>query len=52
MSENEMKIMRTFMRILPELTEKQKSYLLGYGDGIISAREDKATKQEREVPVA
>lgn len=38
MSEKEKSIMETFEQAIPHLSEKQKSYLLGYGDAVLDMR--------------
>lgn len=44
MTDTEMKIMQTFERVLPKLTEKQQDKLLDFGEGMAFMAE----KQERE----
>ncbi len=38
MTEQEKKIMQTFGKAIPRLTENQKNYLLGLGEGMCIAR--------------
>lgn len=47
MSEQETKILKTFAMIIPKLSERDKSYLLGLGEGmaIKAAGEIGATEQ-------
>ena len=44
MTETEKKILQTFARVIPKLTESQKNRILGIGEGM----EIKAEQQERE----
>lgn len=38
MTEKEKKIMQTFGKVIPKLTENQKNYLLGLGEGMDIAK--------------
>jgi len=46
MSEKEKQILENIAKALPDLDEKQKSYLLGLGEGMVIAKE---TKEEKAV---
>nr|DAG66617.1 MAG TPA: hypothetical protein [Caudoviricetes sp.] len=48
MSEKEKQIIETFSNVMPKLSEKDKSYLLGLGEGmaIKAAEQEKKTEQE------
>lgn len=37
MSDKETKIMKTFEEIIPKLSDADKTYLLGYGEGLAAA---------------
>lgn len=41
MSEKERTILENLGKVLPNLTESKKEYLIGLGDGIAMAREEK-----------
>lgn len=41
MSEKEKQVMETLKEAVPHLSEKQRSYLLGYGDAVLDMREKK-----------
>lgn len=48
MSEREKQIMKTFASIIPQLSESDKSYLLGLGEGIafkVKSQEKKSDKK-------
>ncbi len=38
MSENEEKMLKTFEKIIPYLSEKQRDYLLGYAEAILDIK--------------
>lgn len=42
MSDNEKKILATFAAVIPKLTDAQKQYLLGYGEGLAAAKSKSA----------
>lgn len=50
MSEKEKQILDTFSSVLPKLSETDKSYLLGLGEGmaIKTERDDKDKKEKEE----
>ncbi len=52
MTEKEKKIMEKLVRILPQLTKEKQEYLLGYGDGILAARETKEERLNKEMLVS
>lgn len=52
MTDKEIRILRVFAEVIPTLPEDKQNYLLGYGDGIIAARETEKKKPDKEVPVA
>ncbi len=45
MSEKERMILETFGKIIPKLSESDKSYLLGLGEGMAIKTEQNATRQ-------
>ena len=47
MSEKEKQILETFGRILPMLPEKDKSYLLGLGEGMAMSHQREEKQQEK-----
>jgi hypothetical protein len=50
MSEKEKEIMETFGKLIPNMSESEKSYLLGLGEGMaIKVGEWKQGTQEREL---
>ena len=48
MSEREKQIMETFALIIPKLSESDKSYLLGLGEGMAIAVANKERKKDEE----
>lgn len=52
MSEREKQIMETFAFIIPKLSESDKSYLLGLGEGIAIKVESQEKKGEKELAMA
>lgn len=44
MTEQEKKIMQTFGKVIPKLTESQKNYLLGLGEGMDIAKSENELK--------
>lgn len=47
MSEKEKQILETFGRVIPELSEAKKEFLLGFGEGLaFKAREEKEHAKE------
>lgn len=48
MSDKEKKIMEIFARIIPKLSENDKSYLLGYGEGMAARVEREGEKAAKE----
>lgn len=49
MSEKEKEIMETFQEAIPYLSEKQRSYLLGYGDAVLDMKQENRTEQQKAV---
>lgn len=45
MSEKEKKIIETFSSVMPKLSEKDKSYLLGLGEGMAIKAADEEKKE-------
>lgn len=52
MTEKEKRILEVFAKVLPTLAPEQTNYLLGYGEGIIAARQEGKRKEQEETPVA
>lgn len=50
-SEKEKKIFETFGEVIPKLSESDKSYLLGLGEGMAIAQAQKQRNEERRAPV-
>lgn len=48
MSEKEKKILETFGQIIPKLSESDKSYLLGLGEGMAIKTEKESKQTETE----
>lgn len=48
MSEKEKKILETFGRIIPKLSESDKSYLLGLGEGMAIKTEQETRRRNAE----
>lgn len=48
MSEKEKQILKTFGEVLPRLSESDKSYLLGLGEGMAYREQTKKEKEEKE----
>ena len=48
MSEKEKKILETFGRIIPKLSESDKSYLLGLGEGMAIKTEQETRQRNAE----
>lgn len=46
MSEREKEVIQTIAEAAPHLSERQRSYLLGYGDAILDMRERKKEGDE------
>lgn len=46
MSEKEKQIIETFSNVMPKLSEKDKSYLLGLGEGMAIKVADEEKKKE------
>jgi hypothetical protein len=49
MSEKEKKIIETFSSVMPKLSEKDKSYLLGLGEGMAIKAADEEKKEKETV---
>lgn len=52
MTEKEKKIMETFREVLPLLNKAEQEYLLGYGDGILAARDAQEERLNKEMLVS
>ena len=46
MSEKEVKIMQTFAEVIPTLSDEEKAYLLGFGEGMAAAIKPKPEEKE------
>lgn len=46
MSEKEVKIMQTFAEVIPTLSDEDKAYLLGFGEGMAAAIKPKPTDEK------
>ena len=51
MTEKEKKIFETFGEVIPKLSESDKSYLLGLGEGMAIAQAQRQRNEERRAPV-
>lgn len=49
-TDKEEKILKTFALIIPKLSESDKSYLLGLGDGIAAMKRSESTKATQGQP--
>ena len=52
MSEREKQIIKTFALIIPKLSESDKSYLLGLGEGMAIKVEAQEKKSDKELATA
>ena len=52
MSEREKRIIETFALIIPKLSESDKSYLLGLGEGMAIKVESQEKKSDKELATA
>lgn len=52
MSEKEKQIIENFALIIPKLSESDKSYLLGLGEGMAIKAESQEKKSDRELATA
>ena len=52
MSEKEEKIFETFGKVIPTLSESEKSYLLGLGEGMVAVKagQSKRANDEERMP--
>lgn len=46
MSEKQKKILETFRQVLPEMSEEDQNYLLGYGEGMAAVIKKKEREEE------
>lgn len=49
MSENEKRILKTFAEALPNMSERDKGYFLGYSEALASQKEEKHENEKSPV---